>query len=448
VRGLAFAAIVLAVLASACRAQNKTNSAPRELKAVDRSALQPVSLPDLSPMAPAVQTQLRDGYVALTRVRENASATPHELGEAFGQLGKLLLAAESHDVAEACFQNAHALVPDEARWPYYLGRLYSMKGNPTGAARWYTTALELNPGDAVPLLRLGDAYLELGRPEAAEPPLTKALSLQPGSAAALLGLGRVALAQSEYSRAVMYLEDALAREPMALTIHYPLAMAYRGLGDVTNAEAHLRLRGDVNVPLDDPLMQEVDGLLETAEAYEFRGNQALSRGNWTEAAARFRRGLELAPESATMRHQLGTALALGGDSRGAMEQFREAIRHAPTFAKARLSLGVLLEVNGHRQEAIEQLSAAARSDPQFVEAHFRLAQVLRQDGRADESLSHYARALRIDPGASDVRLEYAAALVSQRRYREAREQLTEGVRLHPEQPDFAQALAGLQNATP
>jgi tetratricopeptide (TPR) repeat protein len=151
-------------------------------------------------------------------------------------------------------------------------------------------------------------YLAGGRVASAEPLFTKALSLQPRSAMALYGLGRVALAKQDYPEAVMHLEAALTIAPQASRIEYPLAMAYRGKGDAQRAEAHLRRRGDVDVPAADPLMAELGGLLQNASAYEVRGAEALGKRQWTEAVTNLRKAIELAPNNAFTHLNLGTAL--------------------------------------------------------------------------------------------------------------------------------------------
>ena len=80
-------------------------------------------------------------------------------------------------------------------------------------------------------------------------------------------MGRVALVERDYKRAAEYLEQAKNLDLRASILHYPLAMAYRGLGQPDKAEAELRQRGDVEVGLADPLMDEALESLETASAY-------------------------------------------------------------------------------------------------------------------------------------------------------------------------------------
>jgi tetratricopeptide (TPR) repeat protein len=261
-------------------------------------------------------------------------------------------------------------------------------------------------------------------------------------------MGRIALARKNYQDAVKFLEEAIQLDPAASSLHYPLATAYRGLGQTAQADEHLRQRGDVPVITPDPLMQEVDGLLETALAYESRGLRSFETGQWGEAAEYFRKGVELEPENPSVRHKLGTALALMGDARGAEEQFQIVVRQSPSFAKAHYSLGLLMESSGRRQKAVEELSLAARYDPNYVDAHMRLAELLLQSGQAGPSLARYERAMAIDPRLPRARYGYAMALVRLGRFRDAREWLTEAIRLHPDQPGFAHALARVLVAAP
>src|SRR5207248_5327080 len=136
-----------------------------------------------------------------------------------------------------------------------------------------------------------------------------------------------------YDRARDFLERALAEDPQASSLHYPLAMAYRGLGISEKVEAHLRQRGDVAVATPDPLMHAVAQLLQSPMSYETSGREALMRGEWQPAAADFRKGIALAGENASIQavlhQQLGTALYQMGDVRGALDEFQQAVRWSP-----------------------------------------------------------------------------------------------------------------------
>jgi tetratricopeptide (TPR) repeat protein len=414
----------------------------------DPPVLRPVALPDLSRASDSVARQLRDAHASLTRTLGEPGSTNPERASAYGQMGMLLMAAEYRDEAAECFLDAQALAPDDIRWPYYLAHLYKARGETVKSAAAFEAALRLRPDDLPTLVWLANAYLDQGRPEAAEPLLSRVRAEQPRSAVALFGLGRAALARSDYAGAVQYLEQALSLAPQAAVIHYPLAMAYRGAGDLEKADAHMRQRGPGELRPPDPLMLELDSALESAVAYEVRGAKALDERDWKAAAASFRKGIELAPDEPSLHHKLGTALFMSGDARGASEQFETALRLSPTFAKAHYSLGVMMGASGRPRQAIEHLSAAVRNDPTYVEARLRLGDVLRRSGRAAESLSLYEQAARLDPRAADAALGYALALVALQRYQDARTRLIDARTAYPDRAVFAHALVRLLAAAP
>ncbi|HMF93136.1 MAG TPA: tetratricopeptide repeat protein [Vicinamibacterales bacterium] len=427
--------IALCLLAIGCRAPA-------------RPPLRATPLPDVSHAAAPVQAQLRERYAALTRVTANPKASSGELADAYGAMGMLLMAAEYREAAEACLLNAKALAPDVVKWPYYLAHLYRAAGDNARSQAEFERVLQLQPRNVSALVWLGDALLDQGRPEAAQPLFERALADAPQSIAALVGLGRAALARSDYALAVDRLERALALDPRERAIHYQLAMAYRGLGQQDQAEAHLRLRAPGTIRPSDPLMSELDTILESPVAYEVRGGKALDKHDFAAAANYFRKGIDLAPGEAALHHKLGTALYLSGDARGAADEFAEALRLSPAFARAHYSLGVTLAADGRTADALTHLNAAVRADPADVESRVRLADVLRRSGRAAESLSRYAEAAALDPRAADAALGYALALVDLRRYGEARDRLRENVQQYPDRPEFVHALVRLLTAAP
>ena len=410
--------------------------------------LRPVSLPDISRAADSVQQQLRARHAALTVKTENPNTPPDVLGNEYGEMGKLLMASEYRDAAEPCFLNAQTLMPADVRWPYYLAHLYRLRGELAKAATFFEMTLRLQPDNVAALVWLGGIYLARGRTEAAQPLLTKALTVRPQMTAALYGLGRVALARKDYAGAVKFLEAALAQDRLASSIHYPLATAYRELGDVAKAESHLRQRGQVDPVPPDPLMSELNGLLQSALAYERLGESALDKKEWQEAIGYFRKGVEIAPDNASVRQRLGTALYLSGDVEGAAQQFEEVVRRSPDFARGRYSLGVLMMSSGRERDAIEHLSAAVKNDPRYVEGRLRLAEVLRRGGRLQEALSQYEHVLALDPRAAEAQFGIAIALIRLGRYVDARDRLSEGIRAYPTQPAFARALARLLASAP
>jgi tetratricopeptide (TPR) repeat protein len=442
-----------AALASRCAskqpaAATRGPGAPLTPVPVPGSSLAPVSLPDLSATAKGAATQLREQYSVLKHRIDDPATTRVDLANGYGEMGKLLMADEYRDSAEPCFFDAQALAPDEMRWPYYLGHLYRLRGQTAKSVTAFERVLQLKPDDQATLIWLGGAYLDEGRPEAAEPLFTQALSNEPQAGPALYGLGRVALARRDYDQAVKYLEQALSLNPKASIVHYPLAMAFRGLGHLQEASTHLRASGDIEIAWSDPLMDELAGSVKSEFAYENLGIRALNDGQLAAAAGYLRQALELAPDDASVRQRLGTTLALQGDVQGAVKEFQEVLRRSPDFASAHYTLGVLIASTGRYREAIEQFAAAVKSNPDYIEARLQLANALRRTGRLQESLPQYERVARLDPRVAEAALGYAMTLAGLKRYQEARDRLTEDMKIYPGRPAFAHGLVRLQAAAP
>ena len=410
--------------------------------------LLPVAMPDYERMTEPVAEQMRT-YRTAVRVRLEAAATePEALGDAYGRLGMLLLAATYVDAAEASLRNARTLLPDDVRWTYYLGRVYEANGDLEASAASYRRAVELRPDDLAARVMLANVLFAAGDLDAAERTYGQAVERHPDAPAALVGLGRVALARREYADAVARFEQGLAAAPWANAVHYQLALAYRGLGDTERAEAHLQLQGDVEAVPPDPLRQELDELLESANAYNIRGGRALDAGNYRAAADLFRRGLDLDPNDPSLRQRLGVALFQSGDVAGATQQFERVVRTTPQHTEAQFSLAVVLADQGRHPEAIEHFSTVLEHDPAYIQARVQLAEALARAGRPDEAVSHYDRVLALDPSRQEAAYGAAMAYVRMERYDAALDRLERGLDANPEDRMFQHALARILASAP
>ena len=397
-------------------------------------------------------------HAALQKMLADATASDAELGGAFGELGVLLHAAEYYDAAEPAYLNAQALMPTDPRWPYFLGHLYKTRGDSARSLAAFERASQLAPSDVATLVWLGRGYQELGQPERAMPMFDRALQVAPDTVAALAGLGQIALARNDFARATELLEKALAINPGAASLHSPLAQAYRGLGDTAKAEAHLQQWRNTDILVRDPMREQLDLALQSGLAYELRGVRALEARDFSTALEMFREGVKLAPGTTplgrSLRHKLGTALALTGDTKGAVEQFQEVVRLAPAgerdepAAKAHYSLGVLAASTGNVELAARHLTQSLTHNPAYFEARLAHADVLRRHGRFAAALTQYEEALKVNPRSPEARFGYAMGLVRMNRYRDARTWLEDAVRSSPERPELANALARILAAAP
>ena len=470
----AIAVMLAALVATAACSNDPVSPPPAERAAAPTPApsapgARPVTLPDLSRVEATVQEQAKDRYASLQELLAKPGAAAAEKGEAYGNLAMLLHAGEYYEAAEPAYLNAGDLAPQDARWPYLLGHLHKSRGEPDKALADFTRALELQPSDVATLVWLGRLYLDQGKPEQAQPLFERARAVAPNDVAVLAGLGQAALARRDYAQAVTVLEAALALPRTSSSIHSPLAMAYRGLGDIARAEAHLKLWRNTDVLVADPVRQQLDLSLQSGLSFELRGvraleaagattNEELKQKSFKTAEEAFRRGIAIAPGDTmlgrSLRHKLATALVLQGDVAGAFRQFSDVVRLAPqqgpdeTASKAHYSLGVLQASAGHRQEAVRHLTAAVKFNPNYLEARQALGDALSRAGRQEAALPHYAEVVRLNPRAAEARLGYAMALARIGRYREARDWLVESTRVLPDDPRLRHSLARLLAAAP
>lgn len=437
----------LTLAAAACGGAGSSGSgrpAATAPAAFEWSGPQPVDQPDLSRLAPPVQAQVRERYDAVSRAAGDPGASSPVLGDAYGELGLILMAAGYRDRAEIALLNAHGLAPRAMRWPYYLAHLYRQEGDRDRAAGFFARGLALEPAHLAGLVWLGRMELDRGRPARAAAAFERALAVDPASAAALAGAGRAALAARDAGRAVGYLERALALEPAAGSLHYALGMAHRALGNLDAAQSHLERRGDGAPAPPDPLMRDYNGLLRSALAYAIRGMRAMDGRRFDEAAAIFREGLVETPDDPSLRHRLGTALMMAGDAEGAVREFEATLRIAPDFEKAQFGLGVILGMSGRHAEAAERYAAAVELRPNYLEARLGLAEALRLGGRLQEAAAQFAEAIRIDPAFAEAWMVRAVILLQLGRSGEAREWLREALLVHPGHPDLTALLAQVE----
>src|SRR5208337_584996 len=200
-----------------------------------------------------------------------------------------------------------------------------------------------------------DAYVMDGQTDPAKALYEKALALDNSLAAAMAGLGKISLKSRDYPSAIRYLEGALKLQPQALSLHYPLAMAYRKVGDLTNALAHLKQQGRGEARVPDPFLEDLESLRKGRWMLLNRGKQAIAEGRYADAVKIFDQMAQIQgdPMQVSAIVYLGIALAQEGNLKEAVEQYQRVLRLQPNIAAAHYNLGVILLQLGAGQEAIE-----------------------------------------------------------------------------------------------
>jgi tetratricopeptide (TPR) repeat protein len=319
-----------------------TGCRPGEIPAVSLEGMEPLVVEQLGGLAERLRSEDRQGGVR---------------AETWAEAGVLYHAYSLLPAAICCYRAALGLAPDELSNRYRLAVALEEANQPAAATAELVAVLS-GPDLYVPaMVRLAALSLAAGDAEVAEEVLAPALG-SPSPAAAVLALGgEVALARGQPELAVRRLEAALAREPRATRLHYPLALAWRNLGDPERAAEYLARVGRSGVRPADPWL-DVLAVRRVGTASAFvAGHTAFRAGDF--AAAREQFALAWEGSGRTDRGALvnmAAAESALGDLAAARQHFEEAVRLDPGDGNARFNLG-LLELELGRPEAARPLLA-------------------------------------------------------------------------------------------
>jgi tetratricopeptide (TPR) repeat protein len=380
---------------------------------------------------------------ATEKVREQPRSA-----DAWGFLGKVLLAHEFPAQAADCFAQAEALDALDPHWPCLRGEAL-VDENPDRALPHLRRAAELcgrqHPPLTTPRLRLAEVLLAQGLLQEAEEQLRTVAGQEPGNPRLRCDLGLLAYQRNELTAA----DDALG--PLTTTPYARqkaaacLAQVYQRLDQPGRAAEYARqLRRfprDEPWPddyraecaelvqtkvarlakvqaLDDPRqLRAAAGMLEEMSRDEAQGDDAtklilattLARlGRYREAEENLHLVLRLNPENVRGHYVLGLvlfdeaeqALRGRGDRDEALTRFREsaaslrrALELKPDDASALVQLGRALFHLGQHREALAAFRRAALCRPEWAAAHLHLGEALAEDGQREEALRELERAV-------------------------------------------------------
>ena len=108
------------------------------------------------------------------------------------------------------------------------------------AMRGFQGVLKLDRDNLPARDTLGDAYVRAGKPEEAVREWTAALAADPKFAPAAQALGELYIGRRDWTKARLYLQQALAAVPQNTTILFEIGVVERNLGLFRDALEHFR----------------------------------------------------------------------------------------------------------------------------------------------------------------------------------------------------------------
>jgi tetratricopeptide (TPR) repeat protein len=346
------------LLAAAGAAADRLSVPPEGLQ-----PLQPVPEMDISGAEPLAQDAIRRARHNVDTLLAKPGVSARQLGDAYGRLGAYYQVYGIRTGAEACYANAVARAPDVFRWRFLSAYLAYESGRYEEALVRFEAARRIDADYPSIDLYVGEAMLELNRSEAAEELLTAAVEQDGLRAAAAFRLGQIALERRDFDAAVDWFNKALAADPGADAVYFPLAQALRGAGDAGAAREALRQRGKQRPRVKDPLIEELDSLEQGARPFYLAGLAAIHQSDYAAAADNFATGLEQDPDNHFARISYARALYVSGRPDEARRQLELVETAVPDEELAIFLLGLLDNAAGdtasarRRFERVLQLKA-------------------------------------------------------------------------------------------
>jgi Flp pilus assembly protein TadD/SAM-dependent methyltransferase len=155
-----------------------------------------------------------------------------------------------------------------------------------------------------------------------------------------------------------------------------------------------------------------------------------------ESLAPIQKAIELSPQDAEARNNLGIALKKLGRLGEAEESYRQAIVLKPDLTEAHYNLGNTQKEMGKLDEAEVSLRQAIALRYEFTEAHTNLGITLYELGRSHEAEASYRQAIALKPDYVQAHNNLGITLKELGRLDEAEASLRQAIAL---KPDYAEA---------
>lgn len=265
----------------------------------------------------------------------------------------------------------------------YLGLAAHSRGEYRQAAEQFERAgdlaldnPELQPVVAETYRMLAEGYDRQKLPQKAYDAYRKAVALDTGEAS-LIALSRFAVTHANPAYARNVLTRGLERHPSSPKLRFELGLTRALDGDFRGAQTEFDTAAALDPQWSLPVLA--------------RGVGELQQGRNEEAAASFRRAVELAPGDYRGHYLLATALDRSGARQDAgrrdelIAELRRTLELNPKYAKGHAALAAAYGESGQRDAEARELEQARQLDPADPAVLYQLSVLYRRAGRTAEA---------------------------------------------------------------
>lgn len=339
---------------------------------------------------------------------ERTVAADDTAATAWLQLAEMKFKSGRRDDAETAYLRRLALLPGDPYAEMGLARLAQLKGRPEETTTRLERVLQQHPKfsaaqnlyaelqAAAGREDLADLHRWLGREAGrfreADDPWMEELNERCHDPRRLCHLGVIAYQTNQGDRGRARFERALALAPTDPLPYEMLGSLLLELGSAEPARALL-----------------ADGIARAERTppspmHYLRLSEAARTLSQTEPARQaLVDGLRRHPDSPELLHARGNQLKAEGRTEEAAASYRRALELNPAFVEADFALAVLLLETGRPAEAVKALNHALGMQPTFPKVRLLLARLEMEVGRFDEAGRHLLPLLKANPGSPEIR---------------------------------------------
>lgn len=226
------------------------------------------------------------------------------------------------------------------------------------------------------------AHHRAGELDQAEGLYREIVRIDPRHADALHLLGLTAHQRKKSESAVDYISRAISVSDRFAPYHSNLGVAYRALGDISQAIASLQTALQI-----DP---------DYADAHFNLGTLLHEEGSLVESRAHLEHGLRINAGYAPAWVELGQVLELLGDVPQAIESLRRGVQIQPSLAEAQCQLAALLVRENQLDAAVAAYRQAVKAQPQIAQREAPPYGLLNRLAVLADAAAGYERTLEID----------------------------------------------------
>ncbi len=277
----------------------------------------------------------------------------------------------------------------------------------------YRQILAKDNSDIEALMSLGVTYIELGEPTSAISFLHRAHVISPDDVTVCTHYGRALELSGKHNQTIELLIKSIQNHedkfqeplPEVATLHTHLAEILHEKGRLDDASVHCRkaLKVDAN----------------HAPAYQILGNIQTRFQLWPSAIEQYRKCIELQPENAIVRNNLGILFRQVGELEQSAHSLEAALLCDPGNIEYLTGLGITLIVSKNTTKANEIFSRAVKLHPKNFEANLYLGKTFELQKNYPAALTSYANAAKIKPDDPQPFLQISITLRKMGRYQEA-----------------------------